>query len=90
MRRRVALIVLLGSVLSAAAYAQLRDKAPPASGGFYRVTHWPDHTGPDESYVKEVEEYLNKMAAEGWRFHSDFVGQNAKMMLFERASSQRP
>ena len=90
MRRRSALVVLAASVLSVAAYAQLRDKTPSAGGGVYRVTHWPDHTGPDESYVKEVEEHLNKMAAEGWRFHSDFVGQNVKMMLFERATSQRP
>ncbi|MFH1107625.1 MAG: hypothetical protein V1790_00285 [Planctomycetota bacterium] len=88
MRRRVALVALVASALSAAAYAQLRDKTPPAGGGLYRVTHLPDHTGPDESYVKEVEEHLNKMAADGWRFHSDFVAQNVKMMLFERASGR--
>ena len=84
MRRRNALVVLAVSLLSVAAYAQLRDKTPPASEGPYRVTRWPDHTGPDQSYAQELEEHLNKMAADGWRFHSDLVGQNVKMMLFEK------
>jgi len=69
-----------------AAYGQLRDK--PASAGLasFRVTNWPEHSGADQSYAEEVENYLNKMAAEGWRFHSDLVGQFGKMMVFERAS----
>jgi hypothetical protein len=79
---------LVLSLLSAVVYAQLRDKPPPATAGAYRVTPWPDHTGPDESYGKEVEEHLNKMAADGWRFHSDLVGQFGKLMIFERSSGR--
>ena len=88
MRRRKVLGGLAVLSLSAAVYAQLREKPPPSAVGVYRVTHWPDHTGPDQKYSQELEEHLNKMAADGWRFHSDLVGQNVKMMLFEKASSR--
>ena len=88
MRRRTMVVGLVLSLLSAAVYAQLRDKAPPVATGVYRVTRWPDHTGTDESYAKEVEEHLNKMAADGWRFHSDLVGQFGKMLVFERSSGR--
>lgn len=88
MRRRTVAVGLVLSLLSAAVYAQLRDKPPPAATGTYRVTHWPDHTGPDQNYAQEVEEHLNKMAADGWRFNSDLVGQNVKMMVFERSSGR--
>ena len=88
MRRRTMVVGLVLSLLSAAVYAQLRDK-PPAATGTYRVTRWPDHTGPDESYTQELdEEHLNKMAGDGWRFHSDVVGQNVKMMVFERVTGR--
>ena len=88
MRRRTVVVWLVLSLLSAAVYAQLRDKPPPATASAYRVTHWPEHTGPDQNYTQEVEEHLNKMAADGWRFHSDLVGQNIKMMVFERSGSR--
>ncbi len=88
MRRRTVLVGLVLSLLSAAVYAQLRDKPPPATAGTYRVTHWPDHTGPDQNYTQEVEEYLNKMAADGWRFHSDLAGQFGKLMIFERPTGR--
>ena len=55
MRRRTVAVGLVLSLLSAAVYAQLRDKPPPTTAGAYRVTHWPDHTGPDQSYTQEVE-----------------------------------
>lgn len=87
MRRRTMVVALVLSLLSAAVYAQLRDK-PPAATGTYRVTRWPEHTGPDESYTQELEEHLNKMAADGWRFHSDLVSQNGKMMVFERSGGR--
>jgi hypothetical protein len=79
---------LVLSLLSAAVYAQLRDKPPPATANAYRVTHWPEHSGPDQSYARELEEHLNKMAVDGWRFHSDLVGQNVKIMLFERSGGR--
>lgn len=88
MGRKTAVVGLVLSLLSAAVYAQLRDKLPPATAEAYRVTPWPNHTGPDESYAKEVEEHLIKMAADGWRFHSDLVGQNIKMMVFERSGGR--
>ena len=88
MRRRTVLVGLVLSLLSAAVYAQLRDKPPPATAAAYRVTHWPDHTGSDQSYSQEIEEHLNKMAADGWRFHSDLAGQFGKLMVFERSSGR--
>jgi hypothetical protein len=88
MRRRTVAIGFVLSLLSAGVYAQLREKSPPAPGGVYRVTPWPDRTGPDQSYTQEVEEHLNKMAADGWRFHSDLAGQFGKMMVFERSSGR--
>jgi len=88
MRRKNVLVGLAVLSLSVAAYAQLRDKTPPAAGGTYRVTSWPDHGGPDESYAKEVEEHLNRMASDGWRFHSDLAGQFGKMMIFERSGGR--
>lgn len=87
MRRRTVVVGLVLSLLSAAVYAQLHDK-PPGTAETYRITHWPAHTGPDESYAKEVEEHLNKMAADGWRFHSDLAGQFGKLMVFERSSGR--
>lgn len=70
----------------AGAYGQLRDKPASASPANFRVTNWPEHAGADQNYAEEVEAYLNRMAADGWRFHSDLVGQYGKMMVFERAS----
>ena len=69
-------------------YGQLGESPATTAGGVYRVTPWPSHSGPDERYAAEVEQHLNRMAAEGWRFHSDLVGQYAKMMVFERAGNR--
>lgn len=67
---------------------QSRDRTPAASSSArYRITSWPDHTGPDKSYAQEVEDHLNRMASEGWRFHGDMVGQTVRMMVFERDRS---
>lgn len=88
MRGRIVAVGLALGLLSAAIYAQVRDQTPPATAGAYRVTRWPEHTGPDESYAKEVEEHLNKMAADAWRFHSVLVGQSVKMMVFERSGGR--
>jgi hypothetical protein len=64
---------------------QTRDRGPASSAAArYRITSWPDHTGPDKNYGQEVEDHLNRMAAEGWRFHGDMVGQTVRMMVFER------
>lgn len=88
MRRRIVVVALASSLLAAAVYAQLREPTPPATAGAYRVTRSPDHSGPEESYAKEVEEHLNKMAADGWRFHSNLAGQSVKMMVFERSGGR--
>ena len=88
MHRRTVVVGLVLSLMSAAVYAQLGDKAPPAMAAAYRVTHGPDHTGPEQNYAREVEEHLNKMAADGWRYHSDLVGQFGKMLVFERSGGR--
>jgi len=80
---------LIGTVIvlcAVTAWAQVRDGSSESSGsGRYRITHWPDHEA-NHSYTDEVEQHLNKMAAEGWRFHSEIVGQSVRMMVFERAA----
>lgn len=76
-------IVSLGSAGALVGLAQVRERASTSSGR-YRVTSWPDHTDADKPYANEVEAHLNRMAAEGWRFQTDLVGQTARMMVFER------
>lgn len=76
-------------ILAAWAFAaQSRDSDGSSRQRAYRVTPWPDHL-PDNSYVEEVAEHLNRMAADGWRYHSETTGQGARMMIFERAESRR-
>lgn len=63
--------------------------SPSARGGpgetaKYKITSWPDHTGPEKSYTEEVETHLNRMASDGWKFHSEMVAQSARMMVFVR------
>lgn len=86
-RRSVAAVGLVVAALGGAGalvgLAQVRDRAPTSSGR-YRVTSWPDHTDADKPYANEVEAHLNRMAAEGWKFQTDLVGQTARMMVFER------
>lgn len=76
-------VVVLGGAGALVGFAQVRDRASTASGR-YRVTSWPDHTDADKPYATEVEAHLNRMAAEGWKFQADLVGQTARMMVFER------
>ena len=88
MRRRL-IAGLCAALCAAVAYGQLRDK-PPGTGQAeaYKVTPWPGHGGADQKYEDEVQEHLNRMAADGWRFHSDLAGQFGKLMVFERASGR--
>ncbi len=55
------------------------DSATPA----FRVTAWPP-VQPGRDYGDEVETFLNRMAADGWLFKTEIVGQREKLMLFER------
>lgn len=80
--------LLLSACLGAAAYGQLRDRPSAAESGTFRVTSWPDHKSADQDYAEEVETHLNKMAKEGWRYHSEAVGQFGKMMIFERSTGK--
>jgi len=75
-------IVLVG-VVASLLWVQT-TRALPGDSPAYRVTPWPEQSGQGR-YAAEVEEHLNKLAAEGWRFHSDAVGQTARIMIFERA-----
>ncbi len=85
MRLRIGFVCLVITGIVGLVAAQTRERPPGGSSSArYRVTSWPDHTGTDKSYSEEVEEHLNKMATEGWRFHSDLVGQTARMMVFEK------
>jgi len=74
--------------VGAAAYGQLRERPQAPAPGTFRVTSWPEHKSADADYIDEVETYLNKMAADGWRFHSEAVGQYGKMMVFERSTGK--
>lgn len=63
--------------------------SPSARGGSsetakYKITSWPDHAGPEKSYADEVETHLNRMASDGWKFHSEMVAQSVRMMVFVR------
>ena len=86
------LFVILGLV-SALAYAQTRETPGTKSAGPYRVTPWPRDTKPsdtstDVSYAEEVEKYLNRMARDGWRLHSDAVARKTRVLIFERTSER--
>jgi hypothetical protein len=82
---RTLLAVVALVALSAAVAAGIQRGAPPSSDRqtLYRVTPWPVNT-PERPYHEEVERYLNRMAAEGWRFSADLAGQGAKMIVFQR------
>ena len=83
--RHAAGLAVIGLVC-VAAFGQPKDKPASAGAASFRVTNWPEHSGADQNYAEEVETYLNRLAAEGWRFHSDLVGQFGKMLVFERTS----
>ena len=84
MRWKGIIVACVFFCFSVALYAQRSAESATVDKGPYRVTNWPSHAGPDKRYVDEVERYLNQMASEGWRFHSEVVGQKVKMMVFER------
>ena len=81
------LFVILG-LASALAYAQTREMPGTKSAGPYRVTAWPPDTTTDVSYAEEVEKYLNRMARDGWRLHSDAVARKTRVLIFERTSER--
>lgn len=84
MNRRFAVAIPLAVCLAVAAFGQLRERPDASRPGAYRVTAWPEHKTGIQGYFEEVEEHLNKMAADGWRFHSEMTGQFGRMMVFER------
>jgi len=84
MRRKIIVGCVIAIASAAAVCGQLRDKPAATTAGAYRVTPWPNHGGADQQYEEEVQEFLNRMAADGWRYHSDLVGQFGKLMIFER------
>lgn len=88
MKPRIAIIGLLAACLAAVAFGQLRDRPASPRPGMYRVTAWPDHKTPDQDYNEEVETYLNKMATDGWHFHSEMTGQFGRMMVFEKSGDR--
>ncbi len=87
-RKRFGVIGLVVLVAAVGVLAQVKERASGRSEGAYRVTPWPDHADTNQRYSEEIETYLNRMAADGWRFHSELVGQFGKAMLFERASGR--
>jgi hypothetical protein len=81
-------IVVLVAIGAVAAYAQTREKPASAAPGTYRVTPWPPQDAGGTAYGEEVQDFLNKMAADGWRFHGDLSGQFGKMLVFERSTGR--
>jgi len=88
MRYKHLVVGLIITSLAVGLYGQSRDGSSSGKANTYRVTSWPDHTAPDNRYADEVEQHLNRMAADGWRYHSETSGQGAKMMIFERATGK--
>lgn len=82
-----ALVVILG-LASALAYAQTRETPGAKNAGPYRVTPWPPDTSTEVSYAEEVEEFLNRMARDGWRLHSDAVARKTRVLIFERTGER--
>jgi hypothetical protein len=88
MKPRTVAFCLYTACLAAVAYGQLRERPANPRPGSYRVTTWPDHKSADQDYNEEIEAYLNKMATDGWRFHSEMSGQFGRMMVFEGVTSK--
>lgn len=83
-RRMLAVGVMVVVLSAVCALAVQRAEEPsPERKAMYRVTPWPDNT-PERPYYQEVERYLNRMAADGWRLNTELAGQGAKMMVFQR------
>ncbi|HNQ22107.1 MAG TPA: hypothetical protein PKK06_03335 [Phycisphaerae bacterium] len=94
-RNLLAIVVLAAVVLYAlTALGQLRTREEPgegqqpASAAVFRVTLLPDHADSGTPYSQELEAYLNRMAGDGWRFHSTLVAQNRAVLVFERVRGQ--
>jgi len=82
----VGALCILAMLCGWAVYAQTHSSAPSAGEPVYLVASWPAHKQPETPYRKEVEEFLNEMAGDGWRLHSVVAAQKESMMVFERAS----
>ncbi len=77
-----AVVGIAGAAIGA--FALQTESAPADSpAAAFRVTAWPP-AQPGREYGDEVETYLNRMAADGWLFKTEIVGQREKLMLFER------
>lgn len=79
------MVVVLSAVWALA--VQRAEEASPEREAMYRVTPWPNNT-PERPYYQEIERYLNRMAADGWRFDTELAGQGAKMMVFQREAGR--
>jgi len=55
--------------------------AKPAGEALWRVTDWPA-ADPEQEDLREIEAHLNRMAGEGWRFHSQINGHRTNMLGF--------
>jgi hypothetical protein len=84
------IVGLSATSLALWAAAQQREERPSRTPKPYRATPWPADAEPSGRYADTVEEYLNQMAGQGWRFHSTMQGQQAKVMIFERVSTDSP
>ncbi|HUU85990.1 MAG TPA: hypothetical protein VM243_21040 [Phycisphaerae bacterium] len=83
-RRLLSVGILILALCAAWALAlQQGDASSGSREPVYRVTPWPENT-PERPYYQEVERYLNRMAADGWRLHTEVAAQGARMMVFER------
>lgn len=81
------ILALAVVALSALGQRESMREAKP-SPPEYRVTPWPVED-PERDDTREVEAHLNRMAAEGWRFHGQLTAHRAQMLVFERAGSAR-
>lgn len=88
MHCRITIAITMAVCLAAVAFGQLRERPVATRAGAFRVTAWPEHKTGIQGYFEEVEEHLNKMATDGWRFHSEMTGQFGRMMVFERAGEK--
>ena len=81
----VAAVVMLFALVAVA--LQQGDASSGSREPVYRVTPWPENT-PDRPYYQEVERYLNRMAADGWRLETEVAAQGARMMVFQREAER--
>ena len=77
---------LLCLTVIVASAVQSRDSSPSGPPA-YRVTNWPPNKA-GQPYSELVEDYLNSMAASGWRLQGKLVKDGANMLVFERTASR--